>query len=124
EEDDSARNPTVLVTCDKAEYYYSKDKKHGFLTGSFKVVQKLSKVTRTLTADHAEWFGKEEKIVLFPPVHFEDSDGSTGEPRGEVTIYTKEGEERLENPMGGKFHYIVKDEEAEKEKAPPKKKPQ
>jgi lipopolysaccharide export system protein LptA len=122
--DDSSRKYPAVITCDKAEYYYAKDKKHGFLTGNFKVVQTLPKKTRTLTADHGEWFGKEDKIILFPPVHFEDTEGTTFEPVGEVTLFTKEGEERVSMSKGGKGHIIVKDDEEDKEKKPEKKKPQ
>jgi lipopolysaccharide export system protein LptA len=122
--DDSARKYPAIITCDKAEYHYAKDKKHGLLTGNFKIVQKLAKKTRTLTAEHGEWFGKEEKIILYPPVHFEDTEGTIFEPVGEVILFTKEGEEKISILKGGKGHIVVKDDEEDKDKAGDKKKPQ
>jgi hypothetical protein len=122
--DESARNYPAIITCDKAEYYYAKDKKHGILTGNFKVVQKLPKKTRTLTAEHGEWFGKDEKIILYPPVHLEDTEGTDFDPVGEVTLHTKEGEEKVSMPHGGTGKIVVKDEEEEKDTSGGKKKPQ
>jgi lipopolysaccharide export system protein LptA len=123
-DDESARKYPAIITCDKFEYQYAKDKKHGILTGNFKVVQKLPKKTRTLTAEHGEWFGKEEKIILYPPVHFEDTDGTNFDPKGEVTVITKEGEESVSAAQGGKGQIVVKDEEEDKKKTGNGKKPQ
>lgn len=126
-EDDSVRKHPAVVTCDKAEYWYSKTKKYAILSGSFKVVQTLTDKTRTVTAHHAEWFGKEDKLVLHAPVHFEDTKGQKGDPVGDVVVYTAEGNEKLEVP--GKVILQIKlDEDEDEEAAPPsdktnKKKP-
>jgi len=115
-EADDANSATVTrkqpaeVDCDKVEYEYAKAKKHALLTGSFKVTQKLSDRTRTLTAVKAEWFGNEERLVLTAPVHMEDTKGTKADSNHDVTLYTKEGEERLK--MGpGKMTVPVEDED-------------
>jgi lipopolysaccharide export system protein LptA len=97
----SARKYPATITCDKVEYEYARDKKHAVLTGNFKVVQKLSDSTRTLTAEHGEWFGNDERIVLYPPVHFEDTKGRKGDTESKVTIHTREGEETFSVPGKG-----------------------
>lgn len=114
-EDDSPRKHPVVITCDKLEYSYAKSKKHALLTGNFKAVQTLTEKTRTVTAHHAEWFGTEERLVLFPPVHFEDTKGTKGEgdPTKTVTIYTKEGDERIELP--GKSTIELRSDEVDDE---------
>jgi lipopolysaccharide export system protein LptA len=128
----SVRKHPATITCDKLEYEYAKSKKHATLTGNFKVVQKLSDHTRTLTAEHAEWFGLEDRILLHPPVHVEDTKGlesfDTKEP---VTVFTKENDERIIAKAGTGI-YKVQDEDEDENKAakpdtdakpqPPKKK--
>lgn len=105
DDSDSPRNYPATITCDKAVYDYDKTKKHAVLSGNLKIVQKLKDKTRTCTADTADWYGKEEKIVLHKPVHFEDTEGTKMEPEGDVTIITKEGEESIETGAGsGIFH--------------------
>lgn len=115
----SARKHPATITCDRLEYEYAKDKKHATLTGSFKVVQKLSDRTRTLTADHAEWFGLEDRILLHPPVHVEETKGlqsfDTNEP---VTVFTTEGNERMSVKRGSGV-YEVQDEDTEEDKPRP-----
>ncbi len=80
------------------------------------MVQKLSDKTRTLTAQHAEWFGREEKIVLYPPVHFEDTKGSSGDATGEVEVFTKEGDERYITKQSGTIQFRVDDEDEDQPK--------
>jgi lipopolysaccharide export system protein LptA len=118
----SARKHPAEITCDKLEYEYAKDKKHATLTGHFKVVQKLSDRTRTLTADHAEWFGTEERILLYAPVHWEDTKGMKGDTPKDVTIYTREGSEKLEMKQGTMTMPV--EEEEEQKPAPPPAAPQ
>lgn len=119
----SARKHPATITCDRLEYEYAKTKKHATLTGNFKVVQKLSDHTRTLIAEHAEWFGLEDRILLHPPVHIEDTKGlksfDTKEP---VTVFTKEGDERIIAKAGTGI-YEVKDEEDEEDKTKKPDKP-
>jgi lipopolysaccharide export system protein LptA len=115
----SARKHPATITCDRLEYEYAKTKKHARLTGSFKVVQKLSDRTRTLTADHAEWFGLEDRILLHPPVHVEDTKNlqrfDSNEP---VTVFTTEGDERMSMGKGSGV-YTVQGEDEEEEKPKP-----
>ena len=96
----SARKYPATITCDKLEYEYAKEKKHAVLNGNFKVVQKLSDKTRTMTAEHAEWFGLEERLVLYPPVHAEDTKGMKADSKEIVTVLTKEGAEGLTMKKG------------------------
>jgi hypothetical protein len=118
--EDSPRKYPAVITCDKLEYEYAKDKKHAMLTGRFKVVQKLPDKTRTLTAEHAEWFGLEERIDLHPPVHWEDTKGEKGDTKYLVKVYTTEGDERLESTGTGSITVPV-EEEDQPPKAPEKK---
>jgi len=123
QEDESAsdaRKHPSTITCDKLEYEYAKSKKHAVLTGHFKVVQKLTDKTRTLTADHADWYGLEDKVILHPPVHMEDTKGQSGISEKDVTVFTKEGSEGM--LMGrGTFTIKVDDTDEEDTTTPPKK---
>jgi len=133
---DSVRKHPATITCDKLEYEYAKDKKHATLTGSFKVVQKLSDRTRTLTSEHAEWFGLEDRILLHPPVHVEDTKGLKGFDTNEpVTVFVTEGDERILAKKGaGTYEVTDEDDEGKPGKKdskpattpdnPPKKKPE
>lgn len=112
---EARRHPTV-VTCDKVEYHYARNKRYALLTGNFKAVQQLPDKTRTLTAKQAEWFGLEDRLVLRGPVHVEDTKGMKGDTPDDVVVYTKEGEERME--MKGKFSGVYPVEEEEDEVAP------
>ncbi|MGC8667371.1 MAG: hypothetical protein ACP5VE_04540 [Chthonomonadales bacterium] len=95
EDKDSPRKYPAVVTCDRAEYHYDRNVKYALLTGHFKVTQALPDKVRTLTADHAEWWGKEERVLLHGPVHIEDTKGMNGDTAGDVTLYTTEGDERI-----------------------------
>jgi len=110
-----AREHPALVTCDKVEYHYARNKKYAVLTGNFKVTQQLPDKTRTLTARHAEWFGLEDRLVLHGPVHGEDTKGMKFDTDESVTVFTKEGDERLD----GKRLKITFPVEEEEEPAPP-----
>ncbi len=110
DEPESPRNHPIEITCDKVEYHYARDKRYAKLTGSFKAVQKLKETTRTLTADFAEWFGNDDRILLHGPVFSEDTKGRKGETKENVTISTKEGAETL--TLGkGKYTFTVEDED-------------
>lgn len=124
DEQDSPKKHPTLVTCDKVEYQYAKDKKHGLLTGHLKAVQQLKDNTRTVTADHGEWFGLEDRLVLFTPVHYEDTKGNSMEPKGEVTIHTKKGDEWIKTGPGtAVFHSDESEEDTSKKDKPAEKKP-
>jgi lipopolysaccharide export system protein LptA len=91
-----ARKVPATITCDKLEYEYAKEKKHALLTGNFKIVQKFPDHIRTIFADHAEYFGPEDRVVLYPPVRWEDTkNNQKGSTPDKVEVYTKEGDERL-----------------------------
>jgi hypothetical protein len=115
DEDESAagsRKYPTTITCDKVEYEYGKGKKHATLTGNFKAVQKMPNRTRTLYADHAEWFGPEDRLLLHGPVRWEDTkDDQKGSSPGDVTVFTKEGDERIQMPNGGVVEMKVPDED-------------
>ncbi len=113
----SAKKFPSKITCDKVEYEYAKTVKHAVLTGHFKAVQTLKDKTRTLTAEHAEWFGLEERVRLFPPVHVEDSKGMKADSEYEMDVFTKEGEEKL-NMKKGMGEFLIDDDD---EPADPKK---
>jgi len=95
-DEESPRSHPAVITCDRVEYHYARDKKYAKLTGNFKVVQKLKDLTRDVTAEHAEWFGNEDRILLHPPVHFEDTKGQIFDTPNPVTLHTGEGAERIE----------------------------
>ena len=123
----SARKYPATITCDKLEYQYAKDKKHALLTGNFKVVQKLSDKTRTLTAEHAEWLGLEEKLILYPPVHAEDTKGMIADSKEIVTVLTKEGVEGISMKKGTAVVVVQDDDDelpAKPNPAAPTKKPE
>jgi hypothetical protein len=122
QEDESAsdaRKHPSTITCDKLEYEYAKSKKHAVLTGHFKVVQKLSDKTRTVTADYADWYGLEDRLVLHPPVRVEDTKGQTGNSDYDVIVFTKEGNEALLMKKGI-INIKVPEEEQDDTATPPK----
>ena len=111
-EDDSPRRHPAVITCDRVEYHYARDKKYAKLTGNFKVVHKLKDLTRNVTAKSAEWFGNDDRILLHPPVHFQDTKGQIGDTDQPVTLYTTEGAERIEATKL-KLVFPVEDDEEE-----------
>jgi len=112
----SLREYPIEVTCDRVEYEYARDKRHSVLTGNFRAVQKLKDHTRTLTAERAEWFGLEERVVLKGPVKLEDTKGRKGETPEDVEIFTQEGKEGLKLRKGS---YTMPVEEEGEGAAPP-----
>lgn len=100
DEEAGLRDYPITVTCDQINYEYARDKRHAVITGNFKAVQKLNDSTRTLTAQSAEWFGPDEKLVLKPPVHMEDTRGRQGDTDEEVVIMTRSGSESLKLRKG------------------------
>ena len=118
EDRESPRKYPAVVTCDRAEYHYDRNVKYALLTGHFKVTQALPDKTRSLTADHAEWWGKEERVLLHGPVHIEDTKGMNGDTSGDVTLYTTEGDERLMMQKGTIRMPVEDTEESEAKPAP------
>jgi lipopolysaccharide assembly outer membrane protein LptD (OstA) len=106
----SLRSQPSIIICDKMEYEFAKDKKHATLTGNFKVTQQLTDRTRTLTADHAEWFGLEDKVTLYPPVHLEDTRGMKGDTEEPVTIITTGGQDIIKLGKGSATIPVQEDE--------------
>lgn len=104
------RNYPLEVHCDKIVYEYGKDKKHALLTGDFHIIQKLPDKIRNLTADHAEWIGLEDKVILYPPVHVQDDKGFQGDTNEQVVILTGKGNDTIK--LGkGKAIIPIKEEE-------------
>ena len=120
-EEDSPRSHPAIITCDRVEYHYARDKKYAKLTGNFKVVQKLKDLTRNVTAKYAEWFGNEDKILLYPPVHFEDTKGQKFDTPQPVTLFTTEGAETIQ-AKDVVLEFPVEDEEDEKPAPKPNQK--
>lgn len=116
-----ARKYPADITCDRADYFYGKDKKLANLFGNFKAVQKLPDKVRTLTADHAEWYGREDRVLLYAPVKFSDTKGIRGEPTGNVTVYTAEGNESIETKGRSTITIPVEDDEEDAPKPAPAK---
>lgn len=98
-EGQEARSAGVTITCDRVDHYYKK--KQTVLTGNLVFKQRIQRedgkmVERTLTAQRAEYDGKEEKMKLFKPVAGKDSEGREIKFGSDVLVGTKEGEETLE----------------------------
>jgi len=108
--DAEIRKYPLEVHCDKIVYEYAKDKKHALLTGDFHIIQKLPDKTRTLTADHAEWIGLEDKIILYPPVHVQDNKGFQGDTDEQVVILTGKGNDTIKLGKGKAIIPIKEDE--------------
>ena len=119
------RNRGGTITCDQVDDYYKKE--FAILTGHLVFKQIITKdngekVERTLTADHAEYDGKANKMHLFLPVKGHDSDGQEMEFEKDVMVGTKEGEETVESEGRASFKYLLKpDNDSADEKQPGKK---
>lgn len=108
------------ITCDRVESFYKKEfsKLFGNLVFKQTITKKGKEIERTLTAEHAEYDGKAEKLTLFPPVKGSDTDGQEMEFSEIVYVGTKEGEENLESKRG-KFTFRVEEDEEDDGKTPP-----
>jgi hypothetical protein len=103
------------------EDYYKR--KFVILRGHLVFRQKFTKdsgkvVERTLTAEHAEYDIKTDRMVLFAPVDGHDTDGQTFHSEFDMTVGTKKGAEKL---AGKKIHItgFVEEQEEEKEDRTP-----
>jgi hypothetical protein len=120
------RSHGVTIYCDHADDYYKKD--FIVLTGHLVFKQKIKKddgstLERTLTAEHAEYDGSKDQMVLFIPVEGHDSDGATLHFEKNAIVGTKEGEETLSSDGKVKVHFPideVKDKDTEPAKGPKK----
>jgi lipopolysaccharide assembly outer membrane protein LptD (OstA) len=102
------RQYPVIITCDRADDSYKKD--FIVLTGHLIFKQTIVKdngklVERTMTADHAEYDGKTNKLHLFEPVKAYDSEGQKSDFEKDVFVGTKEGEETLTSPGKAKINF-------------------
>jgi hypothetical protein len=118
------RNRGGTITCDQVEDYYKKE--FAILKGHlvFKQVitkQNGDKVERTMTADHAEYDGKANKMHLFSPVKGRDTDDQSFEFEKDVFVGTKEGEETVSSKGRGIFKVLVEEEKEEAGKRPSEK---
>lgn len=113
----SARGRGVVITCDRVESLYRK--KYVKIFGKeVRFTQKLTKkdgkeVERVVIAEHAEYDGKKDRLILFAPVKATDSDGQVINFSDTVIVGTKEGDEWLESK--GKSKGIIKIQEEEEE---------
>jgi lipopolysaccharide export system protein LptA len=103
----------VTVTCDRMEDQYKKKfiKLYGHLVFKQKFVDTDGKtVERTMTAEHAEYNGKSEIMVLFGPVDGHDSKGQEFHTTTDVTVGTKEGDENIEGIGPAKIIFLPQDD--------------
>jgi hypothetical protein len=110
----------ATVYCDRMEDEYKKKyiKLFGHVLFKQKFVDASGKtVERELTAEHAEYNGKTESMVLFGPVDGHDSKGQEVHSKNKVTLGTKEGEESLEGD-GIKTRFLPQDDAEEADSAP------
>jgi len=108
---DSEWKDEITITCDKIEYFY-KDKK-AVVSSPLKMVQK----TRTITADSATYFGREEVVHLAGNVKGNDSKDRHSFSAPKVVISLKDNDEWIEAEKATGTFY-VKDEAEEEEPAP------
>lgn len=106
------RKYPVIITCDRAVDAYKKE--FIVLTGHLVFKQTILKdngkmVERTLTAEHAEYDGKANKLHLFTPVNSYDSEGRTFDFTADVFVGTKEREETLSTPGRTTIHFNADD---------------
>lgn len=111
-----ARKHGGTATCDRVEDHYKR--KFVVLRGNLVFTQKFvnsegRSIERRLTAEHAEYDGKADRLVLFAPVHAVDSDGQEMHFEKDVRVGTKEGAETLSS--SGRFQARIKIDEDEKE---------
>lgn len=106
------RQYPVIITCDRVEDSYKKE--FIVLTGHLVFKQTIKKddgktVERTLTAEHAEYDGKTNKLHLFQPVKAHDSEGQTIDFEKDAYVGTKEGEETLTSTGKSKVVFNLDD---------------
>jgi len=122
----SEKSKGGTITCDHVDDYYKKQ--FVILRGHLTFKQKITKkngatVERTLTADHAEYDGKNDKMHLFAPVELVDTDDQKGHFKDDVFIGTKEGEETLKTDGPANFIFIIPEDKDDSEDTPAGKTP-
>jgi len=119
---DKERKFPIIITCDLAEDSYKKDfiVLKGHLIFKQTIVKENGKmVERTLTAEHAEYDGKANKLHLFSPVKAYDSEDQKTDFEKDVFVGTKEGETTVTSPGGSKT--IINLDNETDDDAPPDK---
>jgi lipopolysaccharide export system protein LptA len=124
----SVRGKGVKIFCDRVESQYDRRKKYVKIFGkTVKFTQKFTnkdgkEVERTVIAEHAEYDGIKDELVLFAPVKATDTEGQVMNFSGKVRVGTKEGEEWLESKekSTGIFRVPDEDDEEENGKTPPR----
>ncbi len=111
----SVKKHGATVKCDHVEDHYKQ--KYVKLFGHLVFKQRFTDaegtdVERTLTAEHAEYDGKAETMVLYPPVDEHDNQNNTFHSDNIVRVGTKEGDEWIEG-NGTKLVLHPKNEEDE-----------
>jgi lipopolysaccharide assembly outer membrane protein LptD (OstA) len=111
----------AVITCDRVDDYYKKE--FVILTGHLVCKQKITKsdghmVERTLTADHAEYDGKANKLHLFAPVDMKDTDDNKGHFDDDAFAGTKEGEETIESKGRFTGTFNVEEDKSDEETPP------
>ena len=106
------RRYPIIITCDRAEDAYKKE--FIVLNGHLVFKQTISKddgktVERTVTAEHAEYDGKLNKLHLFKPVNAFDSEGRTFDFTADVFVGTKENDEKMSTPGPVTVHFPSED---------------
>jgi hypothetical protein len=102
----------VIVHCDRMEDQYKKKyiKLYGHVVFTQKYVDSNGKtVERELTAEHAEYNGKSEIMVLFGPVDGHDGNGQEIHNLTGMKIGTKEGAESMEG-TGVKLRFLPQED--------------
>lgn len=101
----------VRLTCEKIEYFYKE--KRAVIPCPVKIVQK----TRTVTADSAEYFGKEEIVRLVGNVKGNDEKDRHSFAAPKVTISLKENDEWIEAEKATGSFYVKEEEESQSTEA-------
>lgn len=103
----------TVTTCSSVDYYY-KEKK-AVIPSPVTIVQK----TRTITADSATYFGKEEKAILVGNVKGRDEKDRHTFAAPKVTISLKESDQWMEAEKASGSFYVKDEEESPKPEEKP-----
>ncbi len=117
-----ARQRGGTATCDRLDDYYKK--KFAILRGHLVFKQKFTdddgkEVERTVTAEHGEYDGKTEILVLFAPVDVHETTGREMHFDGNVTLHTKEGGEALQSQSKFKGKLPLPDDDTDTDSGTP-----
>lgn len=91
------REHGMVVTCDKVVYHTNT--RIAELSGHLHFMQKFmsdgKQITRQGTADHAVYDQTAQTLTLYPPIHYQDSEGQTMETDQPFIIGTAKGDETI-----------------------------